>query len=81
MTGSEDPPHDGVVTEAILKGQCYLVIRGMLLDYARRARHSYAYACMRTVFPCQEVAKKEGNSLDVQRPLAWEFHDTVEDIH
>ena len=29
VTGSKDAPHDGVVTEAILKGRRYLVIRGV----------------------------------------------------
>jgi myo-inositol-1(or 4)-monophosphatase len=29
VTGSKDAPHDGLVTEAILTGQCYLVIRGV----------------------------------------------------
>ena len=29
VTGSKDAPHDGVVTEAILTGRRYLVIRGV----------------------------------------------------
>ena len=29
VTGSKDAPHDGVVTEAILAGRRYLVIRGV----------------------------------------------------
>ena len=29
VTGSKDIPHDGVVTEAILTGRRYLVIRGV----------------------------------------------------
>ena len=29
VTGSKDSPHDGVVTEAILTGRRYLVIRGV----------------------------------------------------
>jgi hypothetical protein len=29
VTGSKDAPHDGLVTEAILTGRRYLVIRGV----------------------------------------------------
>ena len=29
VTGSKDTPHDGVITEAILTGRRYLVIRGV----------------------------------------------------
>ena len=29
VTGSKDSPHDGIVTEAILTGRRYLVIRGV----------------------------------------------------
>ena len=29
VTGSKDAPHDGMITEAILMGRHYLVIRGV----------------------------------------------------
>ncbi|KAH9983876.1 inositol monophosphatase [Russula vinacea] len=55
VTGSKDVPHDGVVTEAILTGRRYLVIRGV-------------------------AGTSEEGSLDVQKRIAREFYDTVEDI-
>ncbi|KAI0299922.1 inositol monophosphatase [Russula brevipes] len=55
VTGSKDAPHDGVVTEAILTGRRYLVIRGV-------------------------AGTPEESSLDVQKRIAREFYDTVEDI-
>jgi myo-inositol-1(or 4)-monophosphatase len=55
VTGSKDVPHDGVVTEAILTGRRYLVIRGV-------------------------AGTSEESSLDVQKRIAREFYDTVEDI-
>ncbi|KAH8992927.1 inositol monophosphatase [Lactarius akahatsu] len=55
VTGSKAVPHDGVVTEAILTGRRYLVIRGV-------------------------AGTPEESSLDVQKRLAREFYDTVEDI-
>ena len=36
VTGSKDAPHDGVVTEAILTGRRYLVIRGVAGTAVRR---------------------------------------------
>ena len=29
VTGSKDAPHDGIVTEAILTGRRYLIVRGV----------------------------------------------------
>ncbi|KAI0301505.1 inositol monophosphatase [Russula brevipes] len=55
VTGSKDAPHDGLVTEAILTGRRYLVIRGV-------------------------AGTPEESSLDVQKRIAREFYDTVEDI-
>jgi len=55
VTGSKDSPHDGVVTEAILTGRRYLVIRGV-------------------------AGTAEESSLDVQKRIAREFYNTVEDI-
>ncbi|KAH9958955.1 inositol monophosphatase [Russula dissimulans] len=55
VTGSKDVPHDGVVTEAILTGRRYLVIRGV-------------------------AGTAEESSLEVQKRIAREFYDTVEDI-
>src|SRR5258708_2277554 len=36
VTGSKDAPHDGVVTQAILTGRRYLVIRGVAGTAVRR---------------------------------------------
>ena len=38
VTGSKDVPHDGVVTEAILTGRRYLVIRGVAGSAVRAGR-------------------------------------------
>jgi myo-inositol-1(or 4)-monophosphatase len=37
VTGSKDAPHDGLVTEAILTGRRYLVIRGVAGTSVRAA--------------------------------------------
>ncbi|KAH9972687.1 inositol monophosphatase [Russula compacta] len=55
VTGSKDSPHDGIVTEAVLAGRRYLIIRGVAGTSAE-------------------------NSLEVQKRLAREFYDTVEEI-
>ncbi|KAI9510769.1 inositol monophosphatase [Russula earlei] len=55
VTGSKDAPHDGIVTEAVLTGRRYLVIRGV-------------------------AGTPEESSLDVQKRIARDFYDTVEDI-
>lgn len=60
VTGSKDAPHDGVVTEAILTGRRYLVIRGVgnavrarvpqySTEIMTRADSYYAITCYCTV--------------------------------
>lgn len=90
VTGSKDALHDGVVTEAILTGRRYLVIRGV--GNAVRAGPQYSteiltrglLTCYCTVsihpFIHPFVHEQEESSLDVQKRLAREFYDTVEDI-
>jgi myo-inositol-1(or 4)-monophosphatase len=88
VTGSKDVPHDGVVTEAILTGRRYLVIRGVAgtsvcADPQLGLPRSDAQTCFlsliifsRPSHPCTQ----EESSLDVQKRIAREFYDTVEDI-
>jgi myo-inositol-1(or 4)-monophosphatase len=82
VTGSKDTPHDGVITEAILTGRRYLVIRGVAETSVRNisflfdARVSHLYACPHAAIPTEQ----EESSLDVQKRLAREFYDTVQDI-
>jgi myo-inositol-1(or 4)-monophosphatase len=86
VTGSKDVPHDGVVTEAILTGRRYLVIRGVAGTSVRADLHgayrnpthkliSYTLFYVPPI-PCIQ----EESSLDVQKRIAREFYDTVEDI-
>jgi myo-inositol-1(or 4)-monophosphatase len=77
-TGSKDTPHDGVVTESILTGRRYLIIRGVAGTSVRRVpsklietRHYLFLICPFT---------QEESSLDAQKRIAREFYDTVEDI-
>jgi hypothetical protein len=44
VTGSKDAPHDGVVTEAILTGRRYLVIRGVAGTAVRRLNRNLTHA-------------------------------------
>ncbi|KAH9980599.1 inositol monophosphatase [Russula compacta] len=55
VTGSKYSPHDGVVTEGILTGRRYLIIRGV-------------------------AGTPEESSLEIQKRIAREFYNTVEDI-
>ena len=83
VTGSKDTPHDGVITEAILTGRRYLVIRGVAGTPVRTisflfetcVSHLY-YAYPHAAIPTEQ----EESSLDVQKRLAREFYDTVQDI-
>jgi myo-inositol-1(or 4)-monophosphatase len=97
VTGSKNAPHDGIVTEAILTGRRYLVIRGVagtavssaLLSQVKPKDsdgrdltsnlhiHSYIYSC---VHPSIRSFIQEESGLDVQKRIAREFYDTVEDI-
>jgi hypothetical protein len=55
VTGSKDVPHDGVVTEAILTGRRYLVIRGVAGTPVRtvRLRPTMHAAHMYVAFSCR----------------------------
>jgi myo-inositol-1(or 4)-monophosphatase len=48
VTGSKDSPHDGVVTEAILTGRRYLVIRGVAGTSVRVDSHKELTEIRRT---------------------------------
>ena len=48
VTGSKDAPHDGVVTEAILTGRRYLVIRGVAGTSVRIDSHNELTEIRRT---------------------------------
>jgi len=87
VTGSKDVPHDGVVTEAILTGRRYLVIRGVAgtsvraRSLPRRGAHNpYSYPLFLHVSRPIHPFTQEESSLDVQKRIAREFYDTVEDI-
>jgi len=72
-TGSKDTPHDGVVTESILTGRRYLIIRGVAGTSVRPFK---VYQDLtHNLFLIQEES-----SLDAQKRIAQEFYDTVEDI-
>lgn len=88
VTGSKDAPHDGVVTEAILTGRRYLVIRGVGGSAVRAGPRNLTEMLTRGLICCHTVSihpfihpfVQEESSLDVQKRLAREFYDTVEDI-
>lgn len=82
VTGSKDVAHDGVVTEAILTGRRYLVIRGVAGTSVRADPLTELPETQRTnLFPAQSAPfTQEESSLDVQKRIAREFYDTVEDI-
>jgi hypothetical protein len=75
-TGSKDTPHDGVVTESILTGRRYLIIRGVAGTSVRRVPSKYSTL---NSFPICPFTQEE-SSLDAQKRIAREFYDTVEDI-
>jgi myo-inositol-1(or 4)-monophosphatase len=78
-TGSKDTPHDGVVTESILTGRRYLIIRGVAGTSVRRLPSKFV---RRTIifYPYARPFTQEESSLDVQKRIAREFYNTVEDI-
>ena len=90
VTGSKDVPHDGVVTEAILTGRRYLVIRGVAGTAVRAIprisrdlsdlTHDFPWHIL-FIYPfIRHSFVQEESSLDVQKRIAREFYDTVEDI-
>lgn len=79
-TGSKDTPHDGVVTESILTGRRYLIIRGVAGTSVRRPGVPSKFVETRhNSFPICPFTQEE-SSLDAQKRIAREFYDTVEDI-
>ena len=80
VTGSKNAPHDGVVTEAILTGRRYLVIRGVAGTAVRAGpRANRGLTQNSHLYPVHLFIQEESN-LDVQKRIAREFYDTVEDI-
>jgi myo-inositol-1(or 4)-monophosphatase len=82
VTGSKDTPHDGVVTESILTGRRYLIIRGVAGTSVRRLPSNLYRNSTLSLFliPYIRLFTQEESSLDAQKRIAREFYDTVEDI-
>ena len=84
VTGSRDAAHDGVVTEAILTGRRYLVVRSVPATPVRADRayrsNITSYFPLYTFVPHIHPFTQEESSLEVQKRIAREFYDTVEDI-
>ena len=81
VTGSKDAPHDGVVTEGILTGRRCLFIRAVAGTAVRADPPSFTWTRLKidwTSHPSIHFIQEE-SSRDVQKRIAQEFYDTVED--
>lgn len=79
VTGSKDTPHDGVVTESILTGRRYLIIRGVAGTSVRKVYRDLTQIFIFLILCICSLAQEE-SSLEAQKRIAQEFYNTVEDI-